>query len=361
LTTIAESLAANDRHGGEDAAFFAKQNDRMIGKAIDALLFAQGTVSGPDLEAFISSYAESPESIKSPQWRSGFQNQMLQAAFCTPKSKEDNDDFERVKNYWLSEIPKMAPKTRSSIQTGVMGLLETFNTGIVRQLISTSTNVTVDDMLLRRKWLMISVPPSRYGSIGTFINVAFKYLAQRFVLARQAMSGDPIHVCWCDEASQFANSFDAQYITECRSHLGCLVFLTQSLHSYLDAFKGPTGAHQAKSLLGNLSHHVVHALGDIESAEWASALTGKRLETFIGGSMQSGLDIYEQLMGQQQFSGTFNTSYEPEVKPWAFMSGLRCGGKQNGYMADAYVIRTGEKFSNGKNFLRVEFSQSCTF
>ena len=141
-------------------------------------------------------------------------------------------------------------------------------------------------MLEGRKWVMVNVPPASFGDQGTFINAGWKYLAQRRVLHRPAIPGDPIHVCWCDEASQFANSFDGVYAAQSRSHLGCQVFLAQSLQSYYGAFKGENGRHKVDALLSGFGHRIFHSLGDLQTAEWASALTGKRLETFIGGSMQ---------------------------------------------------------------------------
>ena len=39
------------------------------------------------------------------------------------------------------------------------------------------------------------------------------------------------------------------------------------------------------------------------------------------------------------------------------MNGLRTGGPQCGWMVDAIVIRNGEPFWNGQNWLRVAFSQ----
>ncbi len=39
------------------------------------------------------------------------------------------------------------------------------------------------------------------------------------------------------------------------------------------------------------------------------------------------------------------------------MNGLRTGGKHNGYVCDAVVIRSGEPFLSGQNYLQVAFSQ----
>lgn len=357
ITTIGETVRSNNQRGnGEDSGFWAAEQERMIYNAIEVLKTARRLVSAPDLQAFITTAACNATQLRDPSWQSGFHCRTMEQAYRATKSAMEAADFELAADYWLGEFCNMADRMRSSILTGVLGLLHVFNTGIVRELVSTTTNVSPDDMLARGKWILINVPPARFGAQGTLINAGWKYLTQRRVLAREALPGDPFHVCWCDEATQFLNSFDATYIAQCRSHLGCLVFLTQSLHSYYSTLKGEDGRHQADALLSNFSHRVIHSVGDIQTAEWASGLVGKRLETFIGGSMQP-TSFYDEIMGNQQFSGSFSTHYEPVLQPHIFMNGLRTGGKRNGYICDSVLIKSGEPFSSGHNFMHVPFSQ----
>jgi hypothetical protein len=81
------------------------------------------------------------------------------------------------------------------------------------------------------------------------------------------------------------------------------------------------------------------------------------LETFISGSISPAQDIYDQLMGHQQFSASFSTQYQPALQAREFMQGLRTGGVRNGYVADAILMKSGEPFSSGENFMHVSFSQ----
>lgn len=358
LTTIGETLNSSQQRGsGGESAFWEREQERMLYNATEVVKLAKGSVSAPDLQAFITSAATSPAQLRDPSWQSGFHCRMMEAAYLAPKSPMGAHDFDLAFDYWYGEIPVMCDRTKSSIVTGVLGLLHIFNTGKVRELVSTSTNVSPDDMLEHRKWVIVNVPPARFGAQGTFINAGWKYLTQRRVLARNAMPGDPIHVCWCDEASQFCNGFDGVYVSQSRSHLGCLVFLAQSLHSYYGASKGDTGRHQIDALLSGFGHRVFHSINDLQTAQWASALTGNRLETFISGSISPAQDIYDQLMGHQQFSASFSTQYQPALQAREFMQGLRTGGVRNGYVADAILMKSGEPFSSGENFMHVSFSQ----
>jgi hypothetical protein len=162
---------------------------------------------------------------------------------------------------------------------------------------------------------------------------------------------------WCDEAAQFVNSFDSHFITQCRSHKGCLVFLTQSLHSYYGAMKGKTGKHQADALLTNFSTKIFHALGDEQSATWAQGLIGKEKETFIGSSMEPANNLHDELWGNSKLTTSMSEHYEPILQTKAFMHGLRCGGVANDFVCDGIVIRSGEPFADGSNWLWVAFSQ----
>ncbi len=276
-------------------------------------------------------------------------------AYECNKTPTEQHDFDMARDYWLSEFPNMADKTRSSIMTGVMGVLAVFNTGVVRDLVSTTTNVSPADMFAG-KFVLVDMSPAEWGDIGNFVAAGWKYLTQKMVLRRHAIeSSNPVCI-WCDEAQMYVNSHDSHYLAQCRSHRGCMVYLTQSLHSYYSALKGETGKHQADALLSQFMHKVFHALGDVQTAEWASGLIGKTLTTFTGGSMAPQDTIADELCGRGRFTGSFSQHYEKILQDNEF-SNLRTGGKANGLLCDAILVRSGEPFANGQQWLRTTFSQ----
>ena len=297
IMTIGETLKRGDSQpGGEEGQFWEQQNERMIYNAVEVVKLATDHVSAPDIQQFISTAAQNPAQINTPEWQALFHNQCLKAAFHKPKSSIEAHDYQLATDYWLSEFPTMADKTRSSIITGVMGILHVFNTGVVRELVSTTTNVSPDDTLAG-KWVLVNMAPAEWGDLGTLVATGWKFLTQRRVLRRAATEDDCINVIWCDEAHQFVNSYDSHYLAQCRSHLGCMVFLTQSLHSYYAALKGQTGRHQADMLLTNFHTKIFHAVGDVKTAEWAAGLIGKSLQTFVGSSMAPPESLYDEFMG----------------------------------------------------------------
>ena len=266
-------------------------------------------------------------------------------------------DFELCLDFWLSEwAVLMDTKTRGNILAGVQGTLFTMNTGIVKEMVCGETNCSPTD-ILGGKWLVCNFAPSSFGQAGLLISTGWKQLVELAILERKATDDSPFVTIWCDEAHQFVTSFDSPFIAQCRSHKGCLVYLTQSVSSFYAAMKGDCGRHQADALLANFSHVIAHSCDPV-SAKWLSSKLGQRKEMLYGGSSSPMGDggVADALWGRSQCTGSFSENYHPFVQEREFMVG-RTGGPSNRFIADAIVIKSGESFSNGMNYLRVAFSQ----
>lgn len=356
ITVIGETLRSSDTDNREGSDFWQREQERMIFNAVEVVKLATGRVTAPDLHKFISMAAMSPQQFTSEEWLNGFHNQSLKAAWQKAKSPIEQHDFELAKEYWLGEFPMMADKTRSSILVGVMGILHTYNVGLVRELVSTTTNITPDDMF-RGKWILLDMAVSEYGDVGSFVAGGLKYLTQKAILRRTATDASNCVTIWADEAQQALTSFDATFLAQCRSHRGCMVYLSQSLPGYYAAIGGENGRHSVDALLTNFHSKIFHSLGDVETAQWASSLLGRSLQVFTGGSMSPSESVFDELMGNSRYSGNFNQSYESTLQTNAFMHGLRTGGAANDLICDCIVVRSGEPFANGENWLLTSFSQ----
>jgi type IV secretory pathway TraG/TraD family ATPase VirD4 len=227
----------------------------------------------------------------------------------------------------------------------------------VHDLVSSTSNFTLEELRRKRQWLLVNMAPSECGESGRFVGAGFKYLMQRHVLRTTAGANDPFHVVWCDEAQNWTNQYDAEYLAQCRSHRGCMVYLTQSIHSFHTAMRSEDSKHQTLSLLGNFSHRIFHALGDVETAQWASDTLGKQLQTHFGGSTQPAESVFDEFFGVDRTTSSHSEQYAPVLQPNEFMNGLRTGGPGNRFLSDAILIRPGVPFSNGENFLFLTFSQ----
>ena len=347
---------AADTKGGESADFWEAEQQRMIYNAVEVVRLATGGVSAPDIQRFITTAPQSVEQIKTEEWQKKFCNQCMKEAFDKEKTPVEKHDYHLAVDYWLSEFPTMADKTRSSILTGVMGILHVFNVGVVRELVSTTTNASPDDML-KGKWVIVNMAPAEWGDMGSLVAAGWKFLTEKLVLRRHTEDSSNVITVWCDEAAQFVNSFDSQFITQCRSHKGCLVYLTQSLHSYYGALKGDAGRNQADALLTNFSTRIMHAIGDAKTAEWASEMLGRELESFVSTSNSPSEQPFDDIFGPGKATTSVSFQYQPAVQSKVFMHGLRTGGLANNLICDAVVIRSAEPFSTGRSWMMVSFSQ----
>jgi hypothetical protein len=115
--------------------------------------------------------------------------------------------------------------------------------------------------------------------------------------------------------------------------------------------------HEAKALLSNFGLKCFHSTGDGETAKYASDLLGEVKRRKITYNPKVPEDMGEEIFGQSSGSCSLTEAFEPVLQPRVFMSGLRTGGRSNGYVVDGILIRSGEPFYSGENWLKVAFSQ----
>lgn len=358
IMTIGETLKRNSRSGaGENEAFWDQLKERTIYNAVEIVRKATGRVSASDLQRFITGAATAPSEIASQQWQDGFHNQCLGLAYSAYKTPAEQHDYDLALEFWAREYPSMDAKPRSSSLADVQNVLHVFCSGIVRELLSGKTNVS-PAVMESGKWVLVNMPIPAYGAAGAFVNGAWKFAVQRHILRRHTMHGANPIIIWNDEYQRLVNQFDATFLAECRSHRGAMVVLTQSIHSFYSSMGGQQGKHQADALLTNFAcAKVFHALGDDQTAAYASSLVGRSLQTFVGTSMQPIDNAWDELMGQSRVTTSTSEHYEQVLQNNVFLNRLRTGGKENGFVCDAIVIRSGEPFADGSNAVFVEFSQ----
>jgi hypothetical protein len=356
--TLKETQARTQGGGaGENAAFFAGEERRMIYNGIEILLRATGQLDPWSLYCFITGAALALEELKSDEWQAGFHNKMLQLAKTKASTDIEKHDVQLAEQYWTSEIPRMNDKTRTSIEAGVLGGLHGMNSGVARDLLATTTNIS-PDTLEDRKWWFLNAPIVPGDQTSVVLNTAVKYAVQRHILRREAGPQSPLLAIISDEFQKVANSYDAMFLAECRSHKGFLIAATQSIHSMYANIHGKGGEHQTDSLLTNFGTVIIHSLGDAKSAQYASSLLGNHREIFINTSMQPrDEELFDVIMGRTQASVSCSEKYEPLIQPSVFQTGLRCGGTENGNIVDGVIIRSGRPFSTGKNYIIASFKQ----
>jgi hypothetical protein len=354
ILTTTEALTRNEGRSGD--AFWVFQDRRMIANAVEVIKQAYGDVDTWSIQKYINDAPASGDQTQSEEWKKGYFYSTIKKALETEKTQIERQDLSLAMQFWLNEYPQMADKTRSSINASVLGRLHVFNSGIVRELIGTETTVSpqvFDDGAM----VLVDMPVANYGLSGTVVAGAWKYATQRHILRRAAGAETPVACIWIDEYQNHITGFDSHYLAECRSHRGCMVVLTQSMHSFFSSIGGNESQSKTKALLTNYGTKVFMALGDEESAKYASSLVGQSIIRLSNASRSGGAKVYDEILGDYTLSTSLNEQIAELILPRLFMNGLKTGGPENGFIAEGWVIRNGQSFSNGENAMLVGFSQ----
>lgn len=232
LTVTGEVLDSGSGRSNEQ--FWKKSEERILYNCISALMQGNAGVDAPKIQKFITTAAYKPETLADDKWQAQFHNQVLKAAYERKKTRMEQADYDLFYNFWLTEFPQMDDKPRSSILAGVNNTLHVYNSGIVREKISTETTTTPDDLKKGKYWLL-DYPVHQYDASGKFLMTAAKFMSQKMILRRKADPGDIPIIIYSDECQNVINSFDAVFLAESRSHLGAMIYLTQSIHSFFNA------------------------------------------------------------------------------------------------------------------------------
>jgi type IV secretory pathway TraG/TraD family ATPase VirD4 len=276
-------------------------------------------------------------------------------------------DFNVMLDYFLLAYPGLSEKTRSIIVSFLSSMIDVLNRGVLRELFCTETNIT-PAATLDGKIIIVDLPVKEYNNVGLFAATIWKYLFQRTVERRNPKKQKRPVFLFVDESHLFATKFDALFQSTARSSLCSTVYLTQNIQNYFAAYggasgKGNSGAGTAEtlSLLGNLTHQIVHALGDSETAEYMAKLCGQSKQLLMNhndtdqSSWKRG-EWFDRDYSQSSSQG-FNEALMNRVEPSEFFT-LQPGSLAD-RRAEAIVWRGGRVFpSTGVNYLRTFFPQS---
>ncbi|WP_337177539.1 TraM recognition domain-containing protein [Paludisphaera sp.] len=354
LMTMVEVLEAEDG-GNQSDPFWKLSQGRLLYNAIEMITLSGEELTPEAILEFIATAAYSQALLADKAWKAKYHNTVVGKAEARSKSGRQKGDFNLAVKYWLGEFPVLDDKPRTSIIAGVMNVLHTFNTGLVREMCSGETKLS-PSALEQGKSILINFPISSYGPSGRFIAGGWKYLTQKHILRRKWDPSSFFTVIVCDEFQEAVTSFDPRFLAQCRSHGGALFALTQTIHSEYGAMTGKGGNHKADSLLANFNLHLYTTV-DAKTAKFASDLLGQRLEAIPDISEGEDPGIYQELMGKPRFRLSVKRSYQPVLQPAVFLSGLRNGGPENDNIVDAVVIRLGNPFLCGENYQFVSFEQ----
>jgi hypothetical protein len=339
--------------GQTSDAFWGRAMKRMLRNAIELVRYGTGQLSLEDIYGVIQSAPNCLEQTESDAWQNNsFCFQCIIAGENRDKTRGEERDFELAAQYWLSQFPVLADKTRSIIVESFISMADSFLRGILNDLFCTKTNL-VPELTHNGAIIILDLPVKEYGEVGRFAQVLFKLIWQKSVERRQKSDAMSPVFLWADEAHNFLVSQDADFQTTARSSRACTVLLTQNISNYYNVLGGEKGRAATDSLLGCLQTKIFHANGDPVTNQWAADLIAKQWETHydMGTSYGDG----GQEKDRHNIGG--RRSLEYKVLPGAFHA-LRSGGPDNAYQVDAYLFQGNRTWrSNGQHHLQVTFNQ----
>jgi TraM recognition site of TraD and TraG len=396
--------------GGGDQEFWDSCTRLMLRYTLGPLYAAHGSVSVEDIIRFISSAPESHAQRSDAAWMErSFLHKVMYKACRTPAVRMPADAMNNTIDFWENRYLQIPEKTRGNIVITVGTVLDRFLHGRLKRAFCGKTTI-VPEMAFHGAVICLAMPSLTWNEDGIIAQQLFKYAFQRSVLSRNALAKqhrDRFVFLWSDEAQEFVNSYDAQFLSLCRGSRCCVVNLTQSLPTYYSKMGGSTPREDAQALVGKFMSHIYGANSCPDTNEYASRVIGKvltrrrnssrgRAENFnigmstgetenSGSSFNSGSSSsyaggrgnHGSNSGSGHSSGEgsnwgankgrgtsrnenegYSESMEYAIEPGDFARLLKSGGPQNNNIVTAIWFQTGRKFSaSGTNWMLVRFKQ----
>lgn len=407
LMRILEAARLSKGEGRTGDSFWEDTTRQLLRNTIPVLYAATGAVRIPDIIRFVSSAPISVEQLQSQEWQAtSFMFQALLANRNQPVIPMHEAEFEKTSNYWRYEFAQLDPKTRGNIAISLSTALDRFNRGRLHRAFCTDTTL-VPELTFHGAIIIMDMSALTWNEDGVIGQMLFKYMWQRAVLARNAL--EPRHrdrpvFLWNDEAQYTVNSFDADFLSTCRSSRACSVYLTQSLPTYYARMGGPQPQHQADMLLANFVTKIFHNNADPTTNRWASDTIGRSMQrrfnessghssgtstgmnagesgswgsnssvggssdrrggggaSWSSGSNSGGGDNWGRNRGRN--SGTsqsfgYSEAMDVEIEPAVFARDLVTGGSANRGRVTGLWLSAGRRFhDSNRNYLHVSFQQ----
>jgi len=272
------SPSASSR-GGD--AFWDDATRQLLRYTIPPLYAAKGGVTIAEIIDFIMSAPTSLAQVHDPKWQEqSFMFSIMQRAEHAAVVPIEKDALRNIIIYWCDQYPAIPEKTRGNIVISLATVLDRFKHGRLNRAFCQRTTL-VPELTFHGAIIVMAMPTLSWNEDGIIGQQLFKFMWQRAVLGRNALH--PKHrergvFLWADEAQEFANSFDAEYQSTCRSARACTVYLTQSLPTYYAKMGGEKGRDTAHALVGKFMSHIYHSNSCPDTNEYAARAIGKVLQ-----------------------------------------------------------------------------------
>lgn len=290
------------------------------------------------------------------EYKDWVNNNFFLLAFHTANSREDlNEDelfsMELVGDYFLKEWPCLAEKTKSIVTESVMGVVEAFNYGILKDHFTegVSEELLPENCYKNGTILLCDFPVREYKLAALMANGLMKYIFQTAWERRNIYEEEnpqPVFL-FIDEYASLCNpAYDPLFQSTARESLIATTLIVQSVNTLVGAMGAESPMNKTRSLIGNLSIKVFNANDDATTNIMASDMIGKHFTDI------SSVSIDKDKNAHRSYSQTYHYQVAPEC-----YTGLRTGGPLNKYKVGAVLFQAGRQWSTGDNYLQEEFNQ----
>jgi hypothetical protein len=358
LGLVMEVANRNKTRNSADS-FWPESSQRQMRFAMLILRMAGIACGLRELMMFCQNLPTSPQQLKDPTWRrdSFAINCLLIASGNYP-----NDPALEIAGDWLvKEWPELSDKTRSIVQSVTLTTLDKLLTSQFADLLNGDSTFRPEEVLRDGKIVIWDCPGSVYGLPAILSTVSMKVIFQRACMRRDLNDCRPF-VCWTDEAANFCvPDLDAMFLSQSRQFKCICINIVQNIPLIVTALGGSDVArNQAHAWISNHSLIVGAANSDPETNKHLSALAGEERETLYGGSTggNQNYDMIDDWMGRPASNVTtsWNQQYRPALPPERFLD-LAKGGKESGFVQEAYVFQSGRRFSNQRTWIKGSWKQ----
>jgi hypothetical protein len=377
LYTVLRS--GNERSGkGSDDPFWSESLESLIIHSLDLCMLAYDSISieklysivlsAPKLEsvndgkstknAFAIAFEKAQnivnkkigalEASLSQQERTRIENSSELLEEMILKQIPEAFRLKMIDQFFIESYRMLSSKTRSIVDFSFTSFLNQFLREPFRSMFCNGKTTFSPEDCFNGKILLLDIPVKKFFKTGRDVQTLMKLIFQRAVERRTVTDNTRPLFIWSDECQFFITEQDSDFLSTSRSSRVCSVMITQNLPGLYSNMAGSKSEWRTKAFLAVMGTKIFNSNADVETNRFASETIG---DGYIEDESQT-----------STVAGTFSSSktkafkLERMVRPEEF-SGLKCGGKCNNYLVEAYIHLQNRLFHDGHSFRKVTFSQ----
>lgn len=278
----------------------------------------------------IGSHARDLDQVGSKAWRD--KSTCYQLIMQAEKRAPGNHDVMLAKEFFLEIFPAYDPRTRGNVLAVLGNLLENFRREPFRSVFGGNSTVTPEDILERRKIVVVDIPVLKDQTVGTIANGIWLFAFCRALTRRTTRHPAALYI---DEAQFLISSELMRTQSVIRSHNVSTILLFQNLAVLEERL--PKAA--VEGLLGTINTMIFTRQAHAQTRQWAADRIDKaiakretknRSRNYGGGGGSSTSESEEKIWDYKFHPSMFGT--------------LKTGGRANGYKVETIVLAGAKAF-----------------